>query len=124
MVPGSWGLRNNMASALLHQGKPDDALKALQESSEITAGSAASMDALLLRARVYADLARYDDALGDLDRVIEISPSNVPAHAGKAVAYAHLGQDTQARKAARRAAEMGADREALDQAIEEIKRRR
>ena len=82
------------------------------------------MDALLLRARVYVDLGRYEDALVDLDRVIAISPRNVPAHAGKAVAYAHRGQDVQTREAARRAANLGADREALDKAIEEIKQRR
>jgi Tfp pilus assembly protein PilF len=124
MVPGSWGLRNNMASALLQLGKPDDALEALQESLEITAGSAASLEALLIRASVYANLGRYSDALADLDRVIEISPNNAPAHAGKAVAHAHLGQDSQAREAVSRAADLGANREALDNAIEDIKQRR
>ena len=124
MVPGSWGLRNNMASALFHLGKPDDALEALQESLEITSGSPASVDALLLRATIYVELDRFLDALGDLDRVIEFKPNNVPAHAGKALAYAHLGQYAQAREAASRASDLGENREALNKAIEEIEQRR
>jgi tetratricopeptide (TPR) repeat protein len=107
-----------------HLGKPDDALEALQESLEITSGSPASVDALLLRATIYVELDRFLDALGDLDRVIEFKPNNVPAHAGKALAYAHLGQYAQAREAASRASDLGENREALNKAIEEIEQRR
>ena len=124
LVPGSWGLRNNIASALIHIGRPGDALGSLQESLAITKGTATSIHALIIRARAYVDLGRYEKAIGDLDRALEISPDSAPAHAGKAVAHAHLGDDVQAREEADKAVELGADRDTMDKAIEQIRQRR
>jgi len=123
LVPGSWALRNNLASALIQQRKPESALGLLQESLEITKGTNTSLDALLLRARAYVDLGRHLEAIDDLDLALEIVPANVRAHAIRALAYANLGQDSQAREDADRAVELGVDRAAMDRALEEIKQR-
>ena len=42
LVPGSWAMRNNLASALIQLGKPSNALGILQESLEITKGTETS----------------------------------------------------------------------------------
>ena len=42
LVPGSWALRDNLASALIGQGRPGEALQPLQESLQITTGNGAS----------------------------------------------------------------------------------
>jgi tetratricopeptide (TPR) repeat protein len=124
MVPGSWGLRNNLASALIQQGKADSALEPLQEALEITKGARVSIDTLIIRARAYVDLGRYQDAIVDLNRALEIQASSAEAHAGLAVAYAKLGQDEKAHDAADRAVELGANRDVMDKAIEDIRQRR
>lgn len=120
MVPGSWGLRNNLASALIQQGRPEGALKPLRESLEITEGTRVSIDALIIRARAYVNLGRYQDAIVDLNRALKIKPSSPEAHAGMAVVYANLGQEEKARRASDRAVEFGADRDVMHKAIEEI----
>ena len=70
------------------------------------------------------DLSKQSEAIDDLDQVIEISAGNVRAYASRALAYANLGQDAKAREDTGRTVELGADRAALDRAIEEIKKRR
>ena len=124
LVPGSWALRNKLASALIQQGKSDDALRPLRESLEITKGPNTSVDALVLRAMAYVDLGRHLEAIDDLDRVLETSSGNFRAYASRAVAYANLGQDAQAREDAARAVELGAGPAALDRVIEAIKQGR
>ena len=124
MVPGSWALRNNLASALIQQGKPGDALTPLQESLEITKGTNTSTYALVLRARAYVDLGRYLEAIDDLDQLLEMSPGNVLAHTTRALAYTNLGQDALASEDADRAVELGTDSAGMDKAIQQIKQRR
>ena len=124
MVPGSWGLRNNLASALIQQGKSGAALGPLQEALEITEGAGVSIDTLIIRARAYVDLIRYQDAIVDLNRALEIQPSSVKVHAGLAVAYTNLGQYEKARDAADRAVEFGASRDVMGRFIEDIRQRR
>ncbi len=113
-----------MASALIHLGRPADALGPLRDSLAITEGTATSIDALIIRARAYVDLGRYEEAIGDLDRALEISPSSAPAHAGKAVAHAYQGDDVQAREEADKAVDLEADRDVMDRAIGQISQRR
>ena len=117
-------MRNNLASALIQLGKPSNALGILQESLEITKGTETSIDALVLRAMAYVDLGKHSEAIDDLDQLLKINPGEVRAHATRALAYTNLGQDAKAREDAGRAVELGADRAALDRAIEEIKKRR
>jgi len=59
-----------------------------------------------------------------LTRALEIQASSAEAHAGLAVAYAKLGQDEKAHDAADRAVELGANRDVMDKAIEDIRQRR
>ena len=112
LVPGSWAMRNNLASALIQLGKPSNALGILQESLEITKGTETSIDALVLRAMAYVDLGKQLEAIDDLDHVLKINPGRVQAHAIRALAYTNLGQDAKAREDAGRAGELGADRAA------------
>ena len=83
MVPGSWGLRNNLASALIHIGYTSDALEALQKSLEITDGTDMSLDALKLKARTNMLLRRYWEAIDDLDRALAINPGDARQHVQK-----------------------------------------
>ena len=83
MVPGSWGLRNNLASALIHIGYTSDALEALQKSLEITDGTDMSLDALKLEARTNMLLRRYWEASDDLDRALAINPGDARQHVQK-----------------------------------------
>jgi Tfp pilus assembly protein PilF len=124
LVPGSWTLRNNLASALIQQGKPAEALEPLEGSLEITKGSNISVPGLILRARAYSELGRHAAAIDDLDRVVEFSSGNAQAYARRAIAYANLGENVHALEDATRAVELGVDREAMDRAIKEIKAKR
>ena len=124
LVPGSWALWDNLASALIQQGRPGEALGPLQESLEITKGTNTTIGALNLRAKAYVDLGRHLDAINDLDRVLETSPDNAQAHASRALAYTNLGQDALASEDAARAVDLGADPNALDRAVEQIKKSR
>ena len=124
LVPSSWALRDNLASALIQQGKPGDALGLLQESLEITNGANASINALALSGRAYLELGRHLEAIDDLSQLLEIDSSDAQAHAIRALAHANLGQDFKARADAARAVELGVDRAAMDRVIEEIKQRR
>ena len=124
LVPGSWALRNNLASVLIQQGKPGSALRPLQESLEITQGTDTSIDALVLRAMAYVELGKQLEAIDDLDQVLKINPGKFRAHATRALAYTNLGKDAKAREDAGRAVELGTDRATLNRAIEEIKKTR
>ena len=124
LVPSSWALRDNLASALIQQGKPGDALGLLQESLEITNGADASINALALRGRAYLELGRYLDAIDDLSQLLEIDSSDAQAHAIRALAYTNLGQDVQASEDASRVAELDANPTELNRAIDQKKRDR
>ena len=121
MVPSSWALRDNLASALIQQGKPGDTLGLLQESLEITNGADASINALALRGRAYLELGRHLEAIDDLSQLLEIDSSDAQAHAIRALAYTNLGQDSQANEDVRRVAELGTNPAELKRVIDQIK---
>ena len=124
LVPSSWALRDNLASALIQQGKPGDTLGLLQESLEITNGADASINALALRGRAYLELGRHLEAIDDLSQLLEIDSSDPQAHAIRALAYTNLGQDAQASEDVGRVAELGANPTELKSAIDQIKKTR
>ena len=124
LVPSSWALRDNLASALIQQEKPGDALGLLQESLEITNGADASINALALRGRAYLELGRHLEAIDDLSQLLEIDSSDAQAHAIRALAYTNLGQDAQASEDVGRVAELGANPTELKSAIDQIKKTR
>ena len=124
LVPSSWALRDNLASALIQQGKPGDALGLLQESLEITNGADASINVLALRGRAYLELGRHLEAIDDLSQLLEIDSSDPQAQAIRALAYTNLGQDAQASEDVGRVAELGANPTELKSAIDQIKKTR
>jgi Tfp pilus assembly protein PilF/O-antigen ligase len=121
MVPSSWALRDNLASALLQQGKPSEALGLLQESLDITQGEDPSINALIFRAMAYLELSRFSEAIDDLDTALELDDNDIRAHATRALAYTNIEMHGLAEEDADRAEELGADRAAIDRAIENIK---
>lgn len=124
LVPSSWALRDNLASAFIQQGKPEQALRLLAESLEITKDTGPSINSLVLRASAYLDLDRPGDSIDDLNRALQISPRNVRVHASLAVVYTSVGQDLKAREHGDKAVQFGGNRAALDRAMEAMRQRK
>jgi tetratricopeptide (TPR) repeat protein len=64
----------------LEQGKPDDAIAEFTRSLELGATDGATSQVLNLRAEAYANEGRFDLALRDRDRVIELDPGSSAAY--------------------------------------------
>lgn len=124
MVPNSWAMRDNLASALIQQGKPGDALGLLRESLQITNGSDASINTLVLRGRANLELSRFQESVEDFTQALNLDTSEARAVAHRALAYTNLGQDEKAGEDASRAVELGANPAPLYAAIERIKETR
>jgi Tfp pilus assembly protein PilF len=124
LVPSSWALRDNLASAFIQQGKPEEALALLEESLAITNYTDPSLNALVLRASAYLDLGQPQESVDDLNRALRISPTNVRVHASLAVVYTSVGQDLKAREHGDMAVRFGGDRAALDRAMEAMRQRK
>ena len=69
-------------------------------------------------------LSKNRRAINDYDEAIDLNPQNASAYANRALTYARLGYNAQARRDTERAIELGFDRGLLESAIEEARRHR
>ena len=76
------------------------------------------------RGNAYRELGRYRRAIQDYEVAIRLAPRNALTYANLAIVYTLLGDDAEARQARQRAVELGADRAALESAIEAAKQGR
>jgi tetratricopeptide (TPR) repeat protein len=78
-----------------------------------------------LRGSVYRLLGQHERAVEDLNQAIHLSGgSDARAYHSRALAFAGLGRDAEAREDLERAVDLGADRTTLTAAIEELKKQR
>ncbi len=76
------------------------------------------------RGIAYVGLGEYQRAIPDYDEAIRLDPRYALAHANRAKNYTLLGMDPEAAQDVERAVELGRDRDALESAIEELKKDR
>jgi TolB-like protein/DNA-binding winged helix-turn-helix (wHTH) protein len=84
-----------LAEALCHDGKPDDAIPAIQMAIRLDPALQDWYGAILGRA--YLQRRRYQEALSPLSRHTAAYPNDLYGHLDLAVAYIELGRDQDAR---------------------------
>ena len=67
---------------------------------------------------------RFDDAIAEFNKAIELDPQVASAYAGRALVYTELGKDQQAERAIEKVVELGLDAAVLRAAVEALKAQR
>ena len=101
MVPHSWPLHDQLASAYIRLGQPEAALQPLEESLAITGDTAHSAGALRLQGVAYRNLGRLKQAAQSLDRSLGMerdTGAKRETHGFLAEVYADLGKTELAEK--------------------------
>jgi O-antigen ligase len=73
LLPNGWQPKRALGAALLHVGRPMDALPVLSAALTAAQGTSGEPEVLLLRAQTYLDLGRDDEARADLMGAMEFS---------------------------------------------------
>ena len=114
---------NKRGVEFLQQGKPEEALKELTAAVD---ASANNYQFLCNRASAYLELERYDDAMKDIDRALQLAPTFIVAHLRKAKISSACNQLNVARgilNHASKVATSNKDKELVENAFQELQRR-
>ena len=106
LKPRDAPLWNDFAAFRIARGELDKGLEAIAHSLEI---DGRFPDTYCLRGDSYLQHQRYEEALADYDRAVEVDPKSLPGWTGKAIALARLGRTDDAATAAARARELSPD---------------
>jgi tetratricopeptide (TPR) repeat protein len=79
LVPNSWPIRNDLADAYIEAGRPEEAVKVLEESLAITGDTGYSTMALFLRGKAYEKLGNSEESVSSLERSLKLGLSGEPA---------------------------------------------
>ena len=79
LVPNSWLIRNELADAYIEAGRPEEAIKVLEESLAITGDTALSYKALFFRGMAYEKLGNLEKSVSSLERSLKLGLDGVRA---------------------------------------------
>lgn len=103
VAPSDWASLFSLGRILLHEGKPDEALKYLNKLVVVNKGYAPGFH---LRGTVLEKLGRFEEALSDYDKGLIIEPNDVAALDYRGNLLSKLGRDRDAESNFRRALEI------------------
>ena len=106
LKPRDVPLWNDFAAFRIARGELDKGLEAIAHSLEIDGGFP---DTYCLRGDAYLQHQRYEEALADYDRALELDPRSLAGWTGRASALARLGRTDDAATATARARELSPD---------------
>ena len=92
MIPNSWKLGNQLARNQIVFGEPEAALLVIEDSLNITEGTANSAEAFLLQGLAYVALDQPEEALNAYNQAIRLDPKYALAFYNRGKVYALLGQ--------------------------------
>jgi tetratricopeptide (TPR) repeat protein len=85
--PSNSGAQNNLGTAYLQAGRPDEAISCFSKAIEL---KPAFFEPYNNRAAAYTVTGRLDEAIADFDRALTLQPDSAAAYSGRAAAYLHL----------------------------------
>lgn len=80
---------NNLATALLKQNRPDQALEAARHAVELDPGNIQALNTVAI---VYQELMRLDEAIAHSRQAVALEPDNIDAHWCLGLQLLHAGQ--------------------------------
>ena len=92
MIPNTWKLRNQLARNQIVFGDPKAALLVIEDSLNITEGTANSAEAFLLQGLAYVALDQPEEALNAYNQAIRLDPKYALAFYNRGKVYGLLGQ--------------------------------
>ncbi len=92
MIPNGWPILNYVAETYIQVDRPEEALKVLERSLGITAGTDRSYQAYLIQAEAHADLNRNDRSLVSLQKAIDVHARPQEAYAAMGLIHSEQGQ--------------------------------